>query len=196
MLAANKYRHNTDAYATINSVQPNGTSVKIDWADGHESIFHTIWLRDNCTCDECGDHSGGHRFFELNMLPDSAKVRHANVDEGRLSLVWENDGHATQYDPAWLRAHCYSDSERQRRRHQPILWDATLAGNVPEANYRLAQEDDAEKLKIYDAVRTHGLCLLRDVPAKSEATEEVAGMLGYVRETHYGLAPPHRREFP
>ena len=87
---------------------------------------------------------------------------------------------------SWLRAHCYAAAERAKRRHQPITWDASLAGNVPEADYVKAQTDEAELLHVFDSVRQYGLCLLRNVPARVEATEEVAGLLGFVRETHYG----------
>ena len=186
MIAAKDPRHDTSDRATIQALTPNGSKLNVTWADGHASTFHTIWLRDNCSCDTCGDHSGGSRFLELNMLSSTPQLSHAAVADGLLQLTWRADGHVTHYDPSWLRSHCYSDDERNARRHRPILWDASIAGNVPEANYQQALTDDTERLKIHDAVRTYGLCLLREVPAEVAATEELAGLLGYVRETHYG----------
>ena len=44
----------------------------------------------------------------------------------------------------------------------------------------------AELLKLYDSVRSHGICLLRNVPATAQATEEIAGLISFIRETHYG----------
>lgn len=185
MQAAHVTRHSTDPAATVAAVESDHKHINIAWDDGHESRFHTVWLRDNCSCDTCGDHSGGHRFFELSEMPDSLAndVTRAN---GVLEITWQADGHVTTFDPSWLRAHCYSEAERGKRQPQPATWDATLAGNVPAVDYVRAQEDDSELLKLYDSVRRHGICLIRNMPSRIEATEELAGLIGFVRETHYG----------
>ena len=185
MQAANVARHLSDPETLITRMENTGRALTIDWADGHRSVFHTVWLRDNCACEACGDHSGGHRFFELNELPDTLENT-AVMAGDMVQIRWEADGHVTHYDPAWLRAHCYSDTERANRRHQPVTWDASLTGHVPEVDYALATRNEVELLKLHDAVRSHGICLLRNVPATREATEEIAGLIGYVRETHYG----------
>ena len=185
MHAAHIARHSKAPEASITAAQPDGRTLTIDWADGHRSTFHTVWLRDNCSCDVCGDHSGGHRFFELNELPADLSLT-AEMAGDLLRLTWRADGHITHFDPAWLRAHCYSDTERQKRRKGPATWDATMTGHLPEADYERARQDPAELFRLLDAVRRHGICLLRNVPAKSEATKEIAGLIGHIRETHYG----------
>ena len=68
MKAAHVARGRIEAQYQIEFIRGSQQEVEIEWQDGHRSTFHTIWLRDNCSCDKCGDHSGGHRFFELNML--------------------------------------------------------------------------------------------------------------------------------
>ena len=186
MIAAKDPRHDTSERATVVSAETNQSTLNIKWADGHSSTFHNIWLRDNCSCNECGDHSGGSRFFELNMMNPTNTVGEVSAENGIIRLTWQEDGHVTDYDASWLRSHCYSESERASRRHQPVLWDASITGNVPEADYGIALDDDAERLKIHDAVRTYGICLLRNVPADVNETEPLAALMGYVRETHYG----------
>ena len=186
MQTAETNRGSTAPAHLIETVKANGRSLDIAWQDGHHSTFHNIWLRDNCSCDSCGDHSGGARFFEIKDIPSDLTTA-ASVDEdGRLRLDWAADGHTTYYDTSWLRSHCYSASERGKRRHNPITWDASIAGKLPEADYAKTQTDEVERLKVHDAVRTYGICLLRHVPATREATEEVAGTFGFVRRTHYG----------
>ena len=142
MLASHIARQTYTPSQQIASVEKDGEIVKIKWNDDHESRFHLVWLRDNCSCDECGDHSGGHRFFELNMLPDTFANEVSLVDS-LLQIKWLEDGHLTTFDPAWLRAHCMREEERVKRRHQPITWDATIAGNVPEIDYARALEDES-----------------------------------------------------
>ena len=185
MEASHIARHRGEPANRILAFESDERQVTIDWADGHRSHFHTIWLRDNCSCDLCGDHSGGHRFFELGFLPNSL-ANEASLSEDLLRIQWQADGHVTTYDPAWLRAHCYSEEERVARRPQPVTWDASITGRLPEADYPRMLEDDAELLKLYDGVRSHGICLLRQVPARPEATEELAALLSFLRETHYG----------
>ena len=188
MISASVARHSRAPQATVQAMTPNenGRSIAIEWADGHISTFHNIWLRDNCSCETCGDHSGGARFFELNMMSDDLSLAKATADKGMIELTWNSDGHVTHYDTSWLRAHCLSADERTERRHKPILWDNSITGHVPEADYMRALTDDVEKLKIFDAVRDYGICLLRNVPAESEETEKLAALIGFIRETHYG----------
>ena len=185
MQASHIARNRAEPGNIVTTVESNRRDVTISWQDGHKSVFHPIWLRDNCSCTDCGDHSGGHRFFELNMLPDDLANR-VVCDDGMIKIEWLADGHLTTYDPSWLRSHCHSDQERRKRRPQPVLWDAALADNLPAVNYALAQEDRSELLKLFDAVRTYGICLLTNAPANPDATEEIAALLSFIRETHYG----------
>ena len=185
MKASHVARYRAEAEYQIKGVTNKQQGVEVEWHDGHRSIFHSIWLRDNCSCDKCGDHSGGHRFFELNMMP--ARLEHTVTHtDGIVTITWAEDSHVTHYDAAWLRSHCNSPQERAKRRIKPALWDASLADSLPEVNYPTATKDPAELLKLFDAVRTQGICLLTGVPACPAGTEEIAGLLSFVRETHYG----------
>ena len=186
-MATNIAQLNGTAVSTIQCIEQQDNKLLISWDDGHQSTFHHIWLRDNCSCEACGDHSGGHRFLELRDIPTDVAPRSAQVNaQGGLEIIWPPDGHQTHYQADWLRAHCYATGERNSRRPQPILWDKSIAGRVPEADYGKAQRDEAERLHIHESVRTYGLCLLRNVPSQVEETERLASLLGYVRETHYG----------
>lgn len=185
MLAAHIARQRPEGAAAIDDLHADARTVEVDWADGHRSTFHTIWLRDNCSCEDCGDHSGGHRFWELNQMPGDLTVD-VEMAGDLLRLVWQADGHVTHYDPAWLRAHCYAESERRKRRPVSQTWDSSMTGTVPEADYERATQDPGELLRLLEAVRRYGICLLRNVPADPEATEQIAGLIGHIRETHYG----------
>ena len=185
MEASHIARKCTESVNLVTGVSSDEHSVTITWHDGHQSVFHTIWLRDNCSCDSCGDHSGGHRFFELNMMSDELS-NHVSLNGNVVKIDWVREGHTTVFDTAWLRSHCYSDQERISRRHKLVLWNASLTEDLPRVNYPDALEKPEQLLEIYDAVRTYGICLLEDVPKYREGTEEIAGLLSFVRETHYG----------
>ena len=185
MFAADIKRRSDAPEATITEVSSTEADLTVHWADRHVSTFHTIWLRDNCCCESCGDHSGGHRFFELNQLPDDLSNT-AELTGDLLRITWDADDHVTLFDPAWLRAHCYSETERRKRRVTPQTWDALATGKLPEADYVKARDESGELLHLLESVKRHGICLIRNVSAKAEATEELAKLIGHVRETHYG----------
>ena len=96
----------------ISSVEKNARDLRITWADGHESRFHHIWLRDNCRCDSCGDPAIGYRDLRTTSIdPDCGIADFATTAE-RLQLTW-SDGHRSSYASDWLRMHAYDDESRR-----------------------------------------------------------------------------------
>ena len=119
------------------------------------------------------------------MMPGDLANR-ISFDGNLIKIDWLKEAHSTVFDAAWLRSHCYSNQERARRRHKPVLWDAGLAGVFLMSAIQPLWKIWEQLLAIYDAVRTYGICLLEDVPKRPEETEKIAGLLSFVRETHYG----------
>ena len=148
MEASHIARKCTESVNLVTGGSSDEHRVTITWHDGHQSVFHTIWLRDNCSCDSCGDHSGCHRFFELNMMPDGLS-NHVSLNDDLVKIDWEKEGHTTVFDAAWLRSHCYSDRERLTRRHKPVVWDSSLTEYLPRVNYPDALEKPEQLLEIY-----------------------------------------------
>ena len=118
---------------SIESIERQKRNLSIRWEDGHQCLFHHIWLRDNCTYPQCGDRSGGHRYLELGSVdPDIAPDELSIDSSGSMQILWQGDGHLSSYTPAWLFEHSYSSDAIARRRQQPVLWDSTLNGKIPE----------------------------------------------------------------
>ena len=42
------------------------TTLEVIWENRQRSEFLFLWLRDNCTCPECGDTRTGGRFLRLH----------------------------------------------------------------------------------------------------------------------------------
>src|SRR5262245_19759793 len=84
-----------------------GGKLLVDWVDGHHSVFHFIWLRDNCNCTQCR-HANGQRLLDTAAIPpDIAPARPAQASQDELAIEWFG-GHLSRYSAGWLRAHCYS----------------------------------------------------------------------------------------
>jgi len=78
MQASHVYRESTALAESVLSMDTDATTVTIDWMDGNTSTFHNVWLRDNCSCDQCGNHSGGSRFLELRDMSRNLAVTAEN----------------------------------------------------------------------------------------------------------------------
>ncbi len=79
---------------SIESIERQKRNIAILWEGGNHSLFHHIWLRDNCTCPQCGDRSGGHRYLELGSIdPDIAPDELSIDSTGSLQIRWQGDGH-------------------------------------------------------------------------------------------------------
>jgi gamma-butyrobetaine dioxygenase len=163
---------------------PHG--LVVHWADGHRSVFHYIWLRDNCHCAACGNAATGYRALRVvDISPDIAPARVELDGVGNLNILWKPGQHESQYQAAWLRRNCYSAAERARRRHRPKLWDASLA-QFPEISHAEMTAGDEGHLRMLELVRDYGLALVRGVSPAVGELEKVAALVGYIQESSFG----------
>ena len=169
----------------IESITEGARSATVHWGDGYTSEFHYVWLRHSCFCPVCGDSGDGIR--SVTVLNVDKDVRPASIqisDDGRLEIVWDNDGHQSSYHGSWLRAYCYSDTERARRqRFQPTIWRADIINNFPTVDYRTASHDQSERLRMLELLRDYGIVKLLDVGDAPEETECLAKLVGPIHET-------------
>ena len=176
-----------DARFAVAALDNRGDRVTVRWGDGHLSRYHAIWLRHACQCAACGSYVSAIRSLRLTEIPEDIAAREARLDDdGSVAIAWENDGHISRFDPAWLRHHCNGEGERARRRRRPLLWGREIEGRVPEADFAACRTDDAARLAMLEALRDRGFVLLRGVPADPACTEAVAALAGPLRVTNYG----------
>ena len=70
-------------------------TLNIIWEDGHESLYDTSYLRENCTCAACQDEWTGERKLLPGQLPRAVvPVAIDSVGQYGLKIKW-NDGHST-----------------------------------------------------------------------------------------------------
>ena len=160
--------------------------LAVDWADGHHSVFHYIWLRDNCPCRLCR-HPNGQRLLDTATIPpDITPARLSQTADGAIEVIWAPDEHCSQFAPAWLRANCYSAVARGQRRPSIAQWGAEIAGRLPRADYATIASQEAALRDWLMAIEQYGFALLHGVPTTPGMVVEVVKLFGYVRETNYG----------
>ena len=192
------------AKATISGVRIEDRGVAVDWDDGHLSYFHHIWLRDNCPCEACVLSSGERRMLAASIPADIVPESVAIGKDGELVLVWAEEGHRTCINANWLRAHCYSETARAKRRCEPHQWGAELRDSLPVFDHEQVLSDERTLLRWCEAVRDRGVALVRGAPVCSGEGERFSRFVGWVEETHQGRyydavitpRPAHIANFP
>lgn len=171
---------------TIKSAELENDHLIVRWADTHQSRFHPIWLRHQCECEACGTPLDAVRGLRLHHIPDTVSPRLEHATDSAVTLSWPHDNHRSVYQARWLRDHCYSPEERARRKHKPTLWDASIEGREPVADYEAARASDASRLKMLEAVRDYGFCKIVNVPADEAHSKQLIELVGPQRQTHFG----------
>ena len=166
------------------SEQSNGLTVS--WADGLDSFFHFVWLRDCCYCEHCGNSYSSKRFVVPSDVPLDVRPSSLAIGDGNeLAVTWAHDGHRSHYPSAWLRQNRYDDEARAARRHQPILWDAGINDVPPAVDFDAARNYDDDRLDFYRKLRDYGFVLVRGGPKELGFVEEVARMIGDLGDSAY-----------
>lgn len=162
--------------------------VHVTWADGRISPFHHQWLRDNCPCPQCVYRVTREQVLEIVDVPENLAPGEVCVDdEGRLCVAWQ-DGHQSQFDPGWLRAHAYDEQSRAERlasKPQRRLWQRDL--HLPVFEYQALMEDADALLQWLLAVRDIGLTQIRGVPTEAGSLKQIAQRISFIRESNFGV---------
>jgi alpha-ketoglutarate-dependent taurine dioxygenase len=155
------------------------------WSDDSVNCYHSIWLRDNCRCPDCGDPAIGYRSLRLTSLDLGLAPRRLCSESDRLLVTWE-DGHESCYAAAWLREYAYDDAARRARAFTPRPWDDALRRDPPMFDYAEIAGDDARLLQVLQRVRDHGICFLRSAPAEAGVVEALGLRFGFPQESNFG----------
>lgn len=177
----------TTAVSTPNAVERHTRHIAVAFGDGHRGVFHHLWLRDNCLCAECLHPETHERVLDTFSLdPEVAPVV---VDDAgdQLAIDW-SDGHHTRHGLDWLRARCPCSGCTAPRVPPPRLWDAGIAGDLPELRYADVVTDDVNVglAAFVETVWTTGFVFVRDVPTTEDALRDLARRVGHLRETNFG----------
>ena len=164
-------------------------TLTLSWPDQSDSVFHAIWLRDNCRCEACGEPSIGRRQLRLSGIDLDISITGAQLVESTgpesVSLTW-SDGHCGIFATDWLRQHAYDDDARSARVFRPELWNDKFRNNPPSVEFSSVMEDDNAFLDLLETVRQTGLCFVQNSPAEPGIGEKLAAKIGFLQESNYG----------
>lgn len=157
--------------------------VRVTWSHGPHSRFHSVWLRDNCACDDCTHPVTREQKIDLlDIDPCIAPAEVALDASGGLVVVWNQDRHRSLFDPGWLYAH---SGLRSARPVPQRLWKAADLDAPPTFDGPAAMRDDATLYQVLSAITSYGIARLRDLPTVENTVERFALCIGKIRETHF-----------
>ena len=172
----------------LERAEAEGEFVALDWSDGRRTRHHRYWLRDNCNCGQCYLALTREQLFEIVDAPADLAVARVGRENGALRVHW-SDGHASLYEPGWLRAHAgdpASRRERAARRETPVLWGGEYADRLQSFAHDEILADDAVLYAWLSALRSTGMTLVTDVPPEAEALLKPIARISHLRETNFG----------
>ncbi|MGY0400055.1 MAG: TauD/TfdA family dioxygenase [Ostreibacterium sp.] len=158
--------------------------LTITWANEHQSIYHYLWLRDNCA-------SGFHeitqeRLFSLLSVSPDLHALSAKISDDQQSLIidWSEGNHCSSFDLNWLKAHDYSRQVHQNS--HKIIWNHHYQTHIATHDYRqIINNDSALKAWMTDLTK-YGLTIINHMPKDTASTTDIACRIGHLRETNFG----------
>ena len=172
---------------SIKAVSKKDKTMKIVWNDGKKSNFHFMWLRDNCPSDI--HPTARERLFNLmnvteNIHPESYKID----NEGKLEIKWNEGNHISNFEPSWLRSHCYTIKNSKKYVSPYKLWDKSLLENFNDVSVECEDiiESDESLTKWLEILLKHGISIVKNGPTEKNSGLKVLNRISHIRETFFG----------
>lgn len=139
-----------------------------------------LWLRERAQDASQVDAVTGQRLIDPHMLPPDLALAEARWVDDRLQLSF-SDGYRGSFDPAPLLADIVMDDGCP----EPAPWHA---GEVPQVrvSWPAIADDEEAMAGALERFLASGFLILTDTPRKPDATLDIAGRFGTVRETNFG----------
>ncbi|NKB76182.1 MAG: DUF971 domain-containing protein [Gammaproteobacteria bacterium] len=170
----------------IFAISERSTGFHIDWKNGESSLFHYVWLRDCCYCEDCGDCHSSFRQYVPSM--DSLKARPGSFswNKDELCIEWGNDAHQSVYSVEWLNENRYDDRARSSRRFTYSSWNAST--NLPDLSFDFEQvsTNEVSRLELQTRLISHGVVIVRGGTCSVGSVISFAELTGEVEQSAYG----------
>ncbi len=176
---------NTEIHPKPIALAEQARTLEMTWADGRQSSYLYLWLRDNCP--QLRHASTNHRVAETSEIPGDVRPSSSTIDaDGNVVITWTFDLHVSTFPSSWLRANDYSNGSRHLS-VIPKLWNASIGAELPSANYPELVASDAQRCAFLRSFVDYGIAVLNDVPCIPGTVLDVGRLFGELRTTSWGL---------
>ncbi|XP_043226956.1 gamma-butyrobetaine dioxygenase-like [Amphibalanus amphitrite] len=174
------------------SIVSGSRRLLVRWADGGQSEYPAVWLRDNCHCSKCYTAGSIHvRTLLMEHLDVDCTLTKAELstDAQSISVSW-SDGCSCSFPVDWLRQRAFEPGPQRQRAalHRPgtVTWGAEMAQSLPRLPYDLVMSEDAAMLEALLNLERYGLVLLEGAPKRPGAVRAFCEKVAFMRTSHFG----------
>ncbi|XP_026520548.1 gamma-butyrobetaine dioxygenase [Notechis scutatus] len=164
--------------------------ICVRWEDGSESLYPSVWLRDNCQCPDCFLHSAKARKLLLENLDINIEVKDVILTEQKkkINIVWPDD-HTSEFEAEWLKKRCFSDQARAKAQEELFLSERQYWGSdleLPTIDFEEVLHSDESAYKWLVTLKKVGIVLLTGAAIKQGEILKLGQRIGFLRLTFYG----------
>jgi gamma-butyrobetaine dioxygenase len=169
---------------TIAELDATASAVRLTWADGEQTVFPYLWLRDS---SPDGFHpETGERTFDLLSVPEDITPKTVTVEGDSLLVEWPGDGIVSRFPLDWLSDHRPGQMLADPAALVAQSWHHGMSRNdLPVAEAETLLTDDSALLDWAVAAKRTGLALVTGLEG-TESGLAVAERIGFLRETNFG----------
>jgi len=169
----------------IANVESGKRAFYITWDDRSVAELPFIWLRDN-DCDELHPHTRERIFdltsVDLSIVPDSFEL-----GTNELVVRWPGKSMASIYPMAWLRTHRPGQARPDPSLVEQSLWDGGTLSAIPRVDASECTRSPAALKSALLLAKRMGLLIVEGLDDSPAAGEEFAALIGFKRETNFGV---------
>jgi len=142
-----------------------------------------LWLRDGCVCPQCRHPKALERTFNLLSVPQDIAARYTDITPGgSLRVVWSNDEHVSEYDPAW-----FADFESLTQESpRPTAWGAKFSNQMARFRHAEVIGHDTVLRDCLGTIRDAGIALIQNAPCNPGEVTRLAEHIAYPKRTNFG----------
>jgi gamma-butyrobetaine dioxygenase len=169
----------------IHSVEARPHALSIRWADGSQSDYPNLFLRDNCP-------SGFHpqtqeRTFDLLSVPADIKISQATLADGRLAIDWAAPAaHHSVFDAKWLYGHRPGRRADDLSDVASVSWDVSFLQSLLRHDAARLSSDAVSMRNWLVDTKRYGLSLVTGLADSEEAGVKFGEQIGFLRRTNFG----------
>ncbi|XP_069126258.1 gamma-butyrobetaine dioxygenase-like isoform X2 [Argopecten irradians] len=168
------------------NITGNRKILSVKWRNGEFASFHSKWLRFNCLCSKCNDHTSKSWIWPAHQVPLELTLKSmTTTDNGEIHVQWNEEEHEGIITKDHLLQHSYSEENRRRLREETKLQFQTDM-TLPEVSWLDVEKCEDALYRWLRNISDKGICLLTDVPAEHHYARKVLSKIGSLTGTLYG----------
>jgi len=170
---------------TTANIKPGERGFQIIWDGRTAADYPFIWLRDNDP-DELHPDTR-ERTFDLTSVPLDIQPTDYAIEGSSLIVNWPDKTSPSVYTFDWLQRHQPGSVRADTSNIRPTLWNRETLARLPRCD---AAQCAASPVALREALlklKEFGLVIISGLQDSPAAGEEFGDLIGFKRETNFGV---------